>query len=131
MGLKEKVIAQSKRDLEIEHRNRIKNAKHYEERAKKRKIFWAICERLTNRIDLSDIECYTYAKVFELIEINHIDISDILHGYDYDEFKNELLQSNIQFCPNLGKEPERIYDFHNIDDVLEYEKKYGRIDGSI
>lgn len=130
MGLKEEVIREVKRDNERMRRKRIANAKRYEEEEKKDDMLWKIIERLVATVDLSDEECDTYEQIFDCVEKYNIDVSDIIQEYDYEEFKNGFINSRIQWHFGLGKNTRKSYDFHNIDDVLEYEKKYGRI-GSI
>ena len=90
------------------------------EKGKRYQKFLQICNRLQKTVDLSDIYCSTYEKVFELIEQHHVDITDIVPENEYGNFKDTMLKSRVRCCPTLGKDPERIYDLNNKQDRLDY-----------
>lgn len=90
------------------------------EKGQRYQKFLQICDRLQKTVDLSDIYCSTYEKVFELIEQHHVDITDIISENEYGNFKDAMLKSRVRCCPTLGKDPERIYDLNNGKDRLDY-----------
>lgn len=88
--------------------------------SKRYRVFLKICERLQNIVDLSEVHCSTYEEVFEQIEINNVDISDIVQHKEYEQFKKQLLSDPCPWCPILGKLPEKVYDFNKEEDMSEY-----------
>lgn len=92
------------------------------EKGKRYTTFLKICERLQKSVDLSEIRCNTYAIVFEQIEKNNLDISDLVPKSQYAQFKKDMIESKVQACPSLGKAPDKIYDFNKVEDRLEYLK---------
>ena len=122
MTLKERILNSkpsiTKEDLEIQRNS--EDAKRYDD-------FLKICKRLQNQINLSDIYCSTYDKVFELIEEYKIEISDIVPKEKYSQYKKLMLESGAQLCPTLGKDPDKIYDFSKEEDRLEYMRINGKV----
>ena len=82
-----------------------------------------VCEYLDTCMDLHDIDCSSYEKVFDLIEKNNIDISNMIKPYEYNDFKTTVLSDNVRMTTGIGKRPDRIYDLNNEEDRIEYIKK--------
>lgn len=82
-----------------------------------------ICYHLEKTMDLSEIYFPDYISVFTFIERNDIDISNMIKPYDYDYFKKKVLAEPVIMPPMIGKKPNKVYDFTNIDDYEEYWKE--------
>ena len=119
MTLKERVLKRkrtiTKEDLEAYRKS--PEAQRYD-------MFLKICERLQNNVNLDEICCGTYQEVINEIEKRNIDISDIVSRDEYQTFKKELLNEKAQWCPHIGKEPDKIYDFNKEGDRLEFLHKH-------
>lgn len=122
MGLRER-MANRKPMVTAEKLDTIANSKD----CKQYRVFLRICGRLQECVDLKDIQCGTYQEVFEQIEKNNIDISDIVPRNKYRKFKNDMIASPVQMCPTLGKKPDKIYDFNKEEDRIEYAKLHGNV----
>lgn len=114
MTLKEKVLNRKN----IEYATDIKSEKQYDD-------FLTICERLQKTIDLSNIDCNSYADVFLLIEKYNINITDIISDEKYEDFKNDMINDKAQCCPILGKRSKILYDSNNENDMINYLKNHG------
>lgn len=119
MTLKEKVLNRKQilTKEELEKENMSEESQNYEK-------FLNICDVLKKSMDLKNIKCNTYEDVFLLIEKNHINIEHIISKNQYDKFKKKMLSEKTQWCPNIGKSNEKIYDFTKEEDRLEYMKKH-------
>lgn len=122
MTLKERIIKECKhRDIKKE----LESVRD-EKSDKINDVFFGLCEHLRDNVDLHDVDCSTYAKIFQAIEDKHIDISKIIKPYDYQTFKKEMLMEPIQLPMDIGKKPDKIYDLRNEDDYIEYMEKWER-----
>lgn len=79
-------------------------------------IFYDVCERVAEKVNVTNIKCDTYEVVFELIEKNNVDISDIIVPYTYAEYKKAILESMVRIPPHIGKKPDKVYDPNDPDD---------------
>lgn len=120
MTLKERLLSEkpvfSKEDFEKAMNS--KDAAMYDK-------FLDICERLEKNID--DNTCCTKSEdVFNEIEKRNIYIFDIISKRCYDELKKYILESKVQSCPIIGKEPGCALDLNKYEDCLEYMRIHGR-----
>lgn len=99
MTLKERLYEERKHWHIKERLEKAENSEGY----KQLNMFHDVCERVAEKVDVSDIECDTYEIIFELIEKNHVDISDIIMPYTYTEYKKAMLTSRVRTSPGIGK----------------------------
>lgn len=120
MALKEKILKES------EIRKNTKNIYTNEQlRSKKqRELFLEICERVEEKIDCSEIPINSCKDVFTVLENNNLYIGDIVSKNDYEDFKKFIITSKNQYCPIIGKKPDKIYNFGKEEDRLEFSKTH-------
>lgn len=121
MTLKERLYEESKHwhikeELDEFRKNKTEGYKMCE-------TFDDICDHLGKTMDLSDIYFPDYASVFDFIEKNNINISNMIKPYEYDYFKKKVLAEPVIMLPMIGKKPDKVYDLTNRDDYEEYWKK--------
>ena len=73
--------------------------------------FLDIEERVSKTVDMSDVYCEDYNSVFELVEKHNIDVTDIIAPYEYNDFKQLMLNDTVMISPSIGKKPDKVYDF--------------------
>lgn len=125
MTLKDRILERDRHDMVQKMLNVYVNSPEGKERSERYDKFLDVCDRLQNSVDLSNTECGTYQEVFDNIEKNNVDISDIIPKEKYEEFKRLMINDRIQCCPSIGKAPEKLRGLQGDDDeTIDYMIKH-------
>lgn len=124
MTLKEEVLQRRRHNKQRERLNAYMNSQECREKSERYSLFLDVCDRLESNVDLSNVACNTYQEVFDNIEKNNLDISDIIPKDKYDEFKRLMMSNIAQCCPAVGKQPKMTYGFESEEAAIEYLEKH-------
>lgn len=84
-----------------------------------------ICDKLKSYVFNDKNTSYnTYKKIFDAIESNHIDVSDIVPNNEYELFKKDMLERKFQWCPEIN-DKESEYDFTKEEDRIRFIEENG------